>query len=114
MSEDSPKINSDNEGILLEEKKWHDFFKKFNDLRNTVLAKIFDIEDQEKQDYFWQKIDKQREKIFATYEDRSKYLAFHIEVSGGTDYKSSPKLDFEGENSLFVFYEELLKELNNS
>lgn len=100
------------ESKTIEEKEWNDFLEKFTDLRNTVLNKIFAIEDKQWQDYFWQKIDEQREKIFSAFKDRSKYLAYHIEVSGSTSYKSSPKMDFDGEYSLYEFYKGLLRKLN--
>lgn len=92
--------------------EWKQFFITFKEIREEVLAKIFDL-IKEKQDTYFQRIESKQKEAFSSVEDPSKYLAYHQSLASGTGPISSPKLDFDSNNSLLIFYQELLKEINN-
>jgi hypothetical protein len=91
-------------------KEWKEFYIKMKGLRGDLLHEILELDEENKKSYL-RRLKEKEANAFSSVEDSNKYLAYHISLAGSTGPISSPKLDFEGENSLLKFYDELLREL---
>jgi len=110
MSEARAKKREDTFGGAPE--KWRDFYIKYKKVQTEALNKIFSF-DQEKKDYYFKKFQDQQKKSFVSVKDPTEYLTCHISVGSSIGPIGAPKLDFEGEYSLYDFFQKLLEEMNN-
>ena len=99
-----------NKQELVTPEEWKQFHKKLESMRRKIYAsfsgnswpKWFKTEERELM-----------ERLRANYKN-SEYLAWHELVVGGTDVEISPKLDFPGEDSVELFFQNALDRIDKN
>ena len=102
-----------NREISPQEVAWGRFWNEFDELTKSVRMKILSLQDTQKRDQYFRRIDDKIRQAASSVTNPSEYLSYHRALAGGTSFAKSPKTDFEGENSLTQFYRDLLEELNS-
>lgn len=108
-SQEESKNNSpENPEATLAE--WREFYAKYSQLQDDVHDLIFGLEKDRKR-YYFEKRQEQIRRSFDSIKNPQQYLTCHLSV-GGTAYRdTSPKLDYEGEYSLYTFLKKLQEEI---
>ncbi len=93
------------------QEEWEKFFLEFKALRSRVYRKIKTLEESAREPFLKKFLTDSRE-IYMNVPDKVKYAVYHICVAGSTNHSISPSLDFEGEKSMWTFFENLEKEVD--
>ena len=91
--------------------EWHKFCEDFNALWSRVYRKIGTLEEPAKSlflnNFLWDS-----NALYMSVPNKGKYAVYHMCVKGTMNQSIAPYLDFEGENSMAVFFENLEKEVD--
>ncbi|MFZ2188395.1 MAG: hypothetical protein WAV73_02410 [Candidatus Moraniibacteriota bacterium] len=119
MSKEFPQPKAETKENLPKEKdseiafkEWQEFYNKYSQLQDDVHDLIWSLERDRKRHYF-DKRQEQLKRSFASVADPRIYLTYHRSIGGSAHIIDTPKLDFEGEYSLFNFLEKLQEEIKN-
>ncbi|MBU0707481.1 hypothetical protein KKG41_03860 [Patescibacteria group bacterium] len=90
--------------------EWNTFRDRLAGMRDEIYEYFSKID--ETPGWFQQMKTELSTEIKSIYDDRTKYLAWHAFVMGGTTPEMSPKLDFPGEHSIERFFQTVLDRIN--